>query len=228
LRRSKKADGYIAAIHLVLFVSIVAWTQTKSVTPVQVKKKTPAITFLRFSGTNTMTKLSRSQMPSPPPTLTRSERVNVIALARKTGNIQAKSLSAEPRPTIVLTPGAPVSGPNSFEIYLGCLFATTEPGTGRSTQCATLSGESDSLFHFRLAVVPGKTYLADFFVSPGPWMISGGGAEAEIDSDSYHLFVGFRAEHQTHLITLRRPNNNRGVLATLGPAFFRLELTRID
>jgi hypothetical protein len=124
LKRSKKTDGYIVAIHLLLFVSLVAWTQTRSVTPVQVKKKTPAITFLRFSGTSPATKLSRSQMPSPPPALTRSERANVIALARKTGNIQAKTLSAEPRPTIVLTPGAPVSGQNRFEVYLGCLFST--------------------------------------------------------------------------------------------------------
>ncbi len=194
----------------------------------KVKKKTPAITFIGLSGNNTAMKHPLSGGPSSPPALARSERINVIALARKSGNVQARSLGNEPRPNIVLTPSAPVSGQNSFEIYLGCLFGRTEPGTGRNTQCATLSGESDSLFHFRLAVVPGKTYLADFFVSPGPWLISGGGAEAEIDSDSWHLFVGFRAEHQTHLITLRRPNNNRGVLATVGPAFFRLELTQID
>jgi hypothetical protein len=59
-------------------------------------------------------------------------------------------------------------------------------------------------------------------------MVSGGGTEAEIDSDSWHLFVGFRAEHRSHSITLRRPNNYNGVFALFGPAFFRLELTQID
>lgn len=218
----------IVATHLLLFVSVFAWTQTRSITPVQLKKKTPAVTFLRFSGTSEATKLSRSRMPSPPPALTRSERISAIALARKTGNIQTKSLADEPRPTIVLTPGAPVSGQNKFEVYLGCLYSIGP--VGGPLLCATLSSEAESCFYFKLNVVPGKTYLADFKVSweTQPWIISGDGIEAEIASENGHLLVGFRAEHEHQGIMLRQPNNASGISALYGPAFFRLELTKID
>jgi hypothetical protein len=168
--------------------------------------------------------------PSHPPALTRSERISTIALARKSGNIQTQSLGDAPRPTVVLTPSAPVSGENRFEVYLGCLSATTDSATGRITPCATISGESESCFFFRLSVTPGKTYLADFLVSadPGPWSVSGGGTQAEINSADQHLLVGLRAVGQRVSLTLRKPNNANGVLATFGPAFFKLELTQID
>ena len=220
----------IVATHLLLFVSVFAWTQTRSITPVQPKKKTPAITFLRFSGTSEATKLSRSRMPSPPPALTRSERISAIALARKTGNIQARSLDAEPRAHVVLTPAAPVSGPNHFDLNLGYLYFNTNPTTGAlSSQHATLIYDDFSYFSFELAVIPGKTYLADFHVSaePGYWIISSGRVEARINSENQHLLVAFRAENQSQTIVLRKPNMML-IEPPTGPSFFRLELTQID
>jgi len=230
LNRKRKADWYVVAIHLFLFISIVAWTQTRSVNPVQVKKKTPAITFLNFSGKSAAMKLSPSQVPSPPPALTRSDRINAIALARKAGNVQSKSLAAEPRPKIILTASASISGPNYFEFHFGHLYSIhyTHPGEEiRPNHVATLSPDPDSHFVCVFTVIPGKTYLADFHVSnhSGPWTVLG----AEINSDNGHLLVAFRADSPLRAIILRHPYNNTSSYGTLyGPGFFKVELTQID
>lgn len=224
MNRRTKMNCWIVMIYLLLFVSVVAWTQTKPIKPMQVKRKTPEVYHFKVSKTKSGLEQPAPGKPSIPPALTRSERINVIALARKAGNIQTRSLENEPRTSIVLTPDDPVSGLNYFNLINGKL----ESGISLSNDVrtwATITNNRDSYFFFRFQVIPGKTYLADFkvesYVASPRWRISGTGIEAEIDQNGYHMFVAFTTDSDEQWIRLHLTHQTFGT-------FHRCELTQIN
>jgi hypothetical protein len=223
MNRRRKINGWTAVIPLLLFISVVAWTQTKQIKPVQVKRNNPGVYYFKVTGKKPAMKEPASGGPSVPPALIRSERISVIALARKAGNIQAKSLTNEPRASIVLAPDDPVSGLNYFNLINGKL----ESGIGGNVvrTWATITNDRSSYFFFRFNVIPGKTYLADFkvesYVASPRWSISGTGIDAEIEQNGYHMFVAFTTDSDVQLLQLRLINQTFGT-------FYRCELTRID
>jgi hypothetical protein len=50
VNKHKKVDSPIEAIHLLLFLAVVAWTQTRSVNPLKVERRAPGVVFLDLSG----------------------------------------------------------------------------------------------------------------------------------------------------------------------------------
>lgn len=223
MNKKRKMNYRAVMIPLLLFVSVVAWTQTKSLKPVKAKKNTPEVYYFKASGTRSAMKQTASGGPSIPPALTRSDRINIIAMARKAGNIQAKSLTSEPRTSIVLAPDDPVSGLNYFNLINGKLESGVNGNDVRTW--ATITNDRSSYFFFRFKVIPGKTYLADFkvdsHVASPRWSISGTGIEAEIDQNGYHMFVAFTTDSDVQLLQLRLTNQTYGT-------FYKCELTRID
>lgn len=232
MARALKATVVIALIMTVLFIWSVAWAETKTVQSKTATVITSKVLVTKNPKIVTLQQPVSSKYVVAPKPLTREVKqayAREILLA-----LGVKKVELPPQVTKVrLTPDAPRSGFNWYEVHVGYNYPFPRNDRAAYTYIGPMrkvpSGEwSSVLLHFE-RTVPGKFYLLDIAAgSPTPDKIIcklNGAIEGNVNLQDGHFVAGFVANRAVSEIMLksRRSDHKNGEIL-----IYSIELTQVD
>jgi len=226
MARVMKSAVIIVVIITLLFICSMAWAQTKTI---QGKTKTIATSNILVNKNPKVVKLKEpvsSKYVVAPKPLTRTQKQ---AYAREMLlSLGVKKVELPPQVTKVkLTPDAPRSGFNWYEVYRGYNYPFPRNNSPAYTYIMDRSnGRGHINLHFE-RTIPNKLYMLDLAVSsiyPKTTVYKFYGAvEGEIKPQNGHLVAGFIANRAISEITLDVEGGTHG-----HAAIYSIELTQVD
>jgi len=226
MRRIPRIAFVTTVIMVLLFLCSVVWAQTKAV-----QRQTTTVTKSKILVTQNpkVVKLKgpvNSKYVVAPKPLTRTQKQ---AYAKEMlSNLGVKKVELPPQVTKVkLTPDAPRSGFNWYEVYRGYNYPF--PRNNRPAYTCIMdrsNGRGHINLHFE-RTIPNKLYMLDLAVSslyPNQTVYKFYGAvEGEIKPQNGHLVAGFLANRAISEITLDVEGGTHGVAM-----IYSIELTKVN